>query len=113
MSLTLGTRLGGLRDLAIPFEPGACVRERRALEPAGPPLRVLPDADQPCPFQDLQVLGHGGLADCKRLGELGDRGVSERQSRQDRAPGRIGERPEGGIEASPATRAFRGRNQLQ
>jgi hypothetical protein len=44
------------------------------------------------------VLGNGGKADRKGLGELADGGLARGESREDRAPRRIGESRIGGAE---------------
>jgi len=49
-------------------------------------------------FQDLQVLRDRGERDVERLRELGDSELAERESSQDRAPRRIGERAERPVE---------------
>ena len=45
------------------------------------------------------MLGDGRQAHGERLGQFGHRGLAAGEPRQDRAPGRIGERGEGGAEA--------------
>ena len=85
-------------DCPIPFEPGTRLGKRASVDPPGPALRVLADADQPCPLEDLQVLGDGRLAHVERRRELGDRRVTEGETREDRPSRRIGERQEGRIE---------------
>ena len=45
-------------------------------------------------FEHLQMAGDGGQADLERLGEITDGGLAQGEARQDRAPGRIGERRE-------------------
>jgi hypothetical protein len=55
--------------------------------------------EQPRFLQDLQVLRDRGERDVERLGELGDAELARRQSRQDRAPRRIGKGTEGPVEA--------------
>ena len=45
------------------------------------------------------MLGDRRLAHGEGRGELGHRGFAERQPGEDRPPGRIGERGEGGIES--------------
>ncbi len=68
------------------------------IEPAVVDPTLFAPSEEPRFFQDLQVLRHRGERDVERLGELGDTVLARRQSRQDRAPRRIGERPEGPIE---------------
>ena len=56
---------------------------------------ALPDPGPFTPFSMVHILNDvlrdGTDADLERLGQLGDRGFSERKLRQDRAPGGIGE----------------------
>src|SRR5262245_5263400 len=53
-------------------------------------LRVGADVDQSGVAQDLQVLGHGGLADRQRLDEVAHRSLLAQQI-QDLATGRFGD----------------------
>jgi hypothetical protein len=45
------------------------------------------------------VLGDGGEAHPEGAGQLGDRRFTRGEARKNRAPGRVGERGEGGVEA--------------
>ena len=74
------------------------------LEPARPALRVAPARDEPGALEHLEVHRDRGLAHRERLGELVTDGLARGQPRQDRAPGRIGEGGEGGVE--PARTPF-------
>jgi hypothetical protein len=78
---------------------------RRGVHRSGiEPAVVDPTLSAPCEesrfFQNLQVLRDRGERDVERLGEVGDAELARRQSRQDRAPRRIGEGAEGPIERS-------------
>ena len=88
-----------LPDLPVLLEPRARLGERLPFEAAGPPLRVLANADQSRPLKHLQVLGDRRLADGERLGEFRHRGLSERKTREDGATRRIGERQERVVQA--------------
>src|SRR5215469_17745441 len=85
-------------EFAIAPQPDVDVLERRALDAARPPLRFAAARDQARTLQHLQMLRHRRQAHVKRLGQLGDGCLAQRQTREDRTPGRIGERGEGGAE---------------
>src|SRR5215831_9722853 len=88
-----------LPQLAVVLEPIVHVLERRGFNAAGPPLRLAATDDEAGALQHLQVLGYGWQAHFEGLRQLGDRGLAERQARQDGPPRRIGERREGSAEA--------------
>src|ERR1700704_992514 len=73
-----------LPEAAIALEPVVDVLQRARLDAAGPPLLLAASCDQARALQDLEMLGHGGKAHVERLGELRDRGLAQRQPRQDR-----------------------------
>jgi hypothetical protein len=81
-------------ETAIAAEPSIKLLQWFRLQPARTPLRLAPTADQACAFQNLEVARNGGEGNVERLGQLVDRCGPLRQSRQDRPPGRIGERRE-------------------
>src|SRR5215470_10769490 len=87
-----------LPKAAIVREPVVDVLQPVRLDPARAPLRFAAARDQAGALQHLEVLGDGGQADVEGLGELGDRGLAEREAGQDRPAGRIGERREGRAE---------------
>ena len=64
---------------------------------AAHPAVALPH-DEPGSLEDAQVLGNGGEGHLKRLGEGAHGGIPRGESRQDRPPGRVGERGERRIE---------------
>src|SRR5262245_27295616 len=68
-------------EAAIVFEPVGDILERRRLDAAGPPLCLATLRDQASALQHLEVLGHGGRADRKRLGELFDGGLALGEAR--------------------------------
>src|SRR4051812_8116773 len=69
------------------------------LEVAGAELGLPTTGDQSRALEHLQVLGDPGQAQAERLRQLVDRGVTGREPRHDRPPGRIGQRSERGIES--------------
>src|SRR6516164_6174181 len=85
-------------EMAVVLEPLGGVLEWPRLEPAGPPLRSAAARDQPGALQHLQMLGDGGKAHRKGLGELADSGLARGETRQDRATCRIGKGRVGGAE---------------
>ena len=54
--------------------------------------------DEARALEHLEVAGHGGEADGQRLRKIAHRRLALRELAQKRAPGRIGERGEGGAE---------------
>src|SRR5262249_2767740 len=88
----------GFPCLAVLVDPFRGGLQRRGLQPAGTPLGVTAPGDEAGPLENLQVLRDGLEAHGERLGQLADRRVTGGQARQDRPPGAIGERGEGGIE---------------
>src|SRR5438874_330924 len=84
---------------AIALEPGADVLEGVRLDAAGPPLRLAASRDEAGTLQHLEVLGDGGEAHLEGLGQLGHRGLAQRQPREDGPTRGIGEGCEGGTEA--------------
>src|SRR5688572_4962259 len=88
-----------LPDVPILLDPGVGFGEGLPLEPAWTTLRVLANADQARPLEDLQVFGDGRLAHVERLGQLGHRRLTPRQARQDGPSRWIGERQKRRVEA--------------
>jgi hypothetical protein len=84
--------------LAVGAHPVRDPLQGGALEPRRPQLTAAPAGDQAGPLEHLQVLGDGLRTDRKRLGELVDRGLAAGQPREDRPPGRVGERVERGAQ---------------
>src|SRR5262245_43952581 len=82
----------------ITLQPVGGVLERTGFELARSPLRLAPARDQTGALQHLEVLGNGGKAHGKGLGQLYDRGRALGEARQDCAPGGIGKGREGGTE---------------
>src|SRR5882724_1106952 len=76
---------------AIVLKPGVDADECFRFDSARPPLRFAAAADEPGMLEHLEVLGHGRKAHIERLRQFADRRFAERQSRQDRAPSRVGE----------------------
>src|SRR5271167_3018956 len=85
-------------EAAVVIEPLGSVLEPLRLDPAGPPLRPTAARDQAGPLQHLQVLGDGGKAHRKGLGELVDRGLARGEPCKDRAPRRVSKSRIGGAE---------------
>src|SRR5581483_4296559 len=84
-----------LPEPAIALEPFVDFLERQRLDAAGPPLRLAAAADQPGALEHLEMLGDGGAADVEWRGELGDRGLPQRQAGEDRPARGVGQRGEG------------------
>ena len=73
------------------------------LEPCRAALAVTAPGNEAGLLQYLQVLGNGGLGQCRSLGELDYARFTDRQALQDRSTGGVGEsgeRPADGILAS-------------
>jgi hypothetical protein len=96
-----GERLEALvPEAAVAVEPlvGGFERRRHQTQVVDPP--VAPAREQARPFEYPQMLGDRGLGHPKRARELGDRGFGAvGQTRDHRAPGRVGERMERGVES--------------
>ena len=87
-----------LTELAVVLQPAGGVGSGWRLEPAGAALGVAAARDQAGVLQHLEVLGDRGLAHLERLGELLDRGLAQREPREDRPSRRVGKSGEGGVE---------------
>src|SRR5258708_27188513 len=72
-------------------EPAVDLPERHRRDPARPPLRLAPARDQAGMLQHLQVLRNRRKAHVKGFCEFHHRRLAERQPRQARPAGRIGE----------------------
>src|SRR6185312_7971222 len=88
-----------LPEPPIVVEPLVDALEGSRFEPAGPPLRRAAAGDQPGIFQHFQMLRDRGSADFERSGELADGGLAKGETRENRAPRRVGEGEERGAEA--------------
>src|SRR5882672_12310686 len=66
---------------AVVLDPVGDALERIGLEPARPPLRLAPALDQARVLEHLEVLGDGGKAHVKRLGQFHDRGFPRGEAR--------------------------------
>jgi len=87
-----------LEEPAIVFEPVVDILQRLRLDAAGAELRLAAARDQAGALQYFEMLGNRRKAHGERLGQFHDGGFAERQTGQDGAAGRIGERGEGGVE---------------
>src|SRR5262249_1769478 len=96
-----------LPELLVAAEPVDGVQERPRREPGGPELRLPAARHEPRALQHLQMVGDGLHGDRERLRKLVHGGVALREPREDRPPGRGGERGKGGRELVGG-----GRNQL-
>src|SRR5688572_1188200 len=81
-----------LPQAAVVLEPVVRVPERAWLEAARAPLCGAPARDETGALQHLEMLGDGGEADVEGLRQLRHRRLPQRQPRQDRPPGRVGQR---------------------
>jgi hypothetical protein len=85
-------------ECLIAGEPvGSCL-ERRRLQPTGPELRRAAPADETRALEHTQMLRHCRQAHVEGLGELRHGRLACREAGEDRAPGRIGESRECGVE---------------
>src|SRR6188508_334281 len=87
-----------LPDGPISLRPLGHFLERRRVEPAGPPLGITSPDDQPCAFENTQVLRDGRHAHRERLRQFGDRALTRREAAENRTPGGVGERGERGAQ---------------
>src|SRR5258708_6427240 len=87
-----------LPETAVVLQPIRGILERRRIEAARAPLRVSAAADEPGALQHLEMLRDGRQTQVERLGQRGDRCLARDQSRQNGAPGRVGERGESAAE---------------
>src|SRR5215831_171840 len=68
----------------VMIEPVVDVLERARFNPARPPLRLASARDQAGALQYFEVFGDRRKAHRERLGEFGDRGLTQGQPRQNR-----------------------------
>src|SRR5215467_12509189 len=83
---------------AVALEPVVHLLESPWFNATGPPLRLAAANDEAGALQHLQMLGHSREAHLEGLRQLGDRGLTQRQPRQDGPPRRVGEGRESGAE---------------
>src|SRR6476660_1895218 len=88
-----------LPQAAIAFEPIVNAFQCGRFEPARAPLRRAAARYQARVFQYLQVLGYGGPAHLERLCKLADRGLAQREARENCATRRVRECGKGGTQA--------------
>src|ERR1700733_7798630 len=86
-------------EAAVMLDPVGNVAQWRRFKPARAPLSLPSTRNEAGMLQHLQVTGDGRHAHCKWLGEIGDRGLSVDQPREDGAAGWVGEGGEGGAES--------------
>src|SRR5207253_101749 len=87
-----------LPEAPVPAHPLVDLLEWSRLEPSRPPLPLAASRDEPRHLEHLQVPGDRGKADREGFGQLGHGGLADRQPRQDRPPGGIGESCERPVE---------------
>src|SRR5258708_15962091 len=85
-------------EAPIVFDPFGRILQRSCSELTRPPLRFAPPRDQPGAFQHLEMFGERGKANLERLGQIGHRGCALGEARENRTPGGIRERGEGGVQ---------------
>src|SRR5262249_39192436 len=83
---------------AVALEPVVHLLESRWFNATGPPLRLAAASDEAGALQHLQVLGHSREAHLEGFCELRDRGLAQRQPRQDGPTRWAGEGRESGAE---------------
>src|ERR1700742_2266964 len=88
-----------LPKTAIILEPVVSLLQRLGLNAARPHLCVASARDEAGTLQHFEVLGNRRQAHFERLRQFRHRGLAERESREDRAPRRIGESSERGAKA--------------
>jgi len=81
-------------ERAVALEPLLRRLHARTDKPAVVDAAAFLAGHQPGLFEDAKVLGHGRGRDAVGLGQFRDRGLAARQSREDGAADRVGERPE-------------------
>src|SRR3954452_5341527 len=86
-------------EAAVVFEPVGGIFQRTGFEPAGPPLRLAPPLNKTRVLEHLEMLGDRRKAHGERFGQLDDGSLARNEASQDRAPRRISEGREGGVEA--------------
>ena len=87
-----------LPEGAIPGDPFGRIAQRFRGQPATMHPAVPLAAQQPGTLQHAQVLRDGRERHGEGRGQLCNRRLPARQPRQDRAPCRIGQRREGGVQ---------------
>src|SRR4051794_942396 len=87
-----------LPEGAVGLEPLGRVAQRRAAQARRPKLRAAPALDEAGALEHPQVLRDRLKGHRERRGELVDRRLALDEPREDRPPGRIGERGERGAE---------------
>src|SRR5687768_13866666 len=95
-------------DLPVVLEPLRRVRERLALDPRRPALRLAAARDEPGALEHLQVLRHRRLRHREPLGQLRNGRIAGREPGEDRPAGRVRERRERRVEP-PVGRSITGR----
>src|SRR6516162_8186846 len=89
----LRARLTALRGRAIDTVERLEKRARRSAADGVPDgLPVPTSGDQTIPAENGEMLGHGRVADAKKLGELADRPLLLDELAEDQQPMRVGER---------------------
>src|SRR6185437_10426792 len=81
-----------LPQAAIAFEPIVNAFQRSRFKLARTPLRFAAACDEACVLQYLQMLGNCGPAHLEWFGEFADGRLAKRETRQDGAACRIGQR---------------------
>jgi len=88
-----------LPELPVAFDPGRRLPHRRGDEGSTTDATLLLDAREPRALEHADVLGYRGEAHVEPRRELADRPVTGGEASENRAPRRIGERAEGGVES--------------
>jgi hypothetical protein len=86
-------------ELFVARDPGRRVLKRRDLQAAAADAPVFARRDEAGPLQDVHVFQDGRQRHRERPRELGDGRVLFRELGQDGAPRRVGQGPEGRVEA--------------
>ena len=80
------------------LDPFGRIPHRLGHEPATIDSSLLAPCDEPCPFEHPQVLGDPREGDVEGRSQVADGGLTERQTRQDAAPGSVGEGGEDAVQ---------------
>jgi len=85
-------------ELPVMLDPFGCILHRLGHEPAAIDSSILAPCDKLCPFEHSQVLGNPREGDVEGRRQVADGGFTSRQTRQDAAPGSVGEGGKDGVQ---------------
>jgi len=85
-------------ELPVMLDPFGRIPHRLGNEPAAIDSSLLAPCDELCPFEHSQVLGDPREGDVEGRSQVADGGFALRQTRQDTAPGSVGERGKNAVQ---------------